>query len=108
MQLNIKDGKLSWGSVYKLGLVGSATIWLAFVAVVYALILITIFIGLATRDDFSGVNAAAVMPALIAYPIFFLILSLISAAFSTAGVWIYSRFRPIKVRMDEDIARQFD
>ena len=102
MQLKVKDGKLSLGSVYKLFVVAWSTAWITTLGFVLSiLVIITLITGemAVNGETVSGRGPAllAMAPMLILFPIVVFLKSFIFAAFLTGGVWLYRLKRPLVV-----------
>ena len=102
MKLIIRDGKLSFGSIYKLFVVSWSTTWIAFAGFVIAIILLGTLITGETMMNGETVEGRipallALAPMIILFPVVIFLQSFIFAAFLTGGVWLYSRKRPIDV-----------
>lgn len=99
MQLKVKDGKLTLGSVYKLFVVAWSTTWITMFGFIFFILIITTLITgdmTVNGELISGRGPAmiALSPMLILSLIVVFLQSFFFAAFLTGGVWLYRHKRP--------------
>lgn len=105
MKLTVRNGKLKLWSIYKLIVIG----WTASIVVVFGVVL-SLILGHAVLVDEFPVNGEvirgrlniviAALPIIFLFPIAAFFQSIIVAAYLTFGIWLYSKFQPINVKVD--------
>lgn len=105
MNLKVRDGQLTLGSVFKL----VAISWLCFGMVVFGgVFLLLLVIGLASGsmvvngDMVSGRSAVltSMLPVLILFPIVLALQAALFGAFATGGAALYRLRRPLSVTIE--------
>ncbi|MFT4954363.1 MAG: hypothetical protein ACI8U3_000734 [Brevundimonas sp.] len=111
MNLTIRDGQLTLGSVFKL----VAISWLCFGVVVFGgLFLLLLLIGVASGSmvvngdmvQGRGSVLVAMLPLLILLPIIFALQAVIFGAFATAGAALYRLRKPLSVTVERTTPSQ--
>ncbi|MFN4025657.1 MAG: hypothetical protein ACK4MQ_12575 [Hyphomonas sp.] len=102
MQINVRKGTLSLGSVYKLIFAGWIISWGVFMGTILCLILlIAMLTGSTTFNDEvvegRGAVLVTLVPLFVLFPIVIFFHALMFSGFLTFGVWLYRKFRPITV-----------
>lgn len=100
MQINVRNGTLSLGSVYKLIFAGWLISWGAFAGFVLCLLLLIAMLTGSMHvngDEVQGRSAvlAALVPMFILFPLIIFFHALMFSGFLTLGVWLYRKIRPI-------------
>ena len=102
MQINIKNGSLTLGSIYKLIFAGWLVSWGVLMGAMVCLVLLTTLLTGSAEVNGEvvqgrGAVLAASAPIFILLPIILFFHALMFSGLLTLGVWLYRKFRPITV-----------
>ena len=101
MKVNVIDGKLQLGSIYKLVVAGWVIGWGVFMVPMILLISVGMFFSDTAQlngETVSGASAAIVMlPMILLLPIVLVFHAIMFGALIIFGLWLYRKKRPIEV-----------
>lgn len=102
MQINVRNGTLSLGSVYKLFVVGWIISWGAIFGIILLFMLIGMLItgsAIVNGEVVQGRGEAlmATAPIMVLFPVVIGLQAVMFSGFLTFGVWVYRKFRSITV-----------
>lgn len=111
MQINIRNGTIALGSVYKLIFAGWVISWGVMFSFILLIILLSSLVsGIAhingEQVEGAGNILVGMLPFLLIFPVIITLQGAIFAGLLTVGVWLFRKFRPITV-VNHDPATSF-
>lgn len=111
MQINIRNGTIALGSVYKLIFAGWVISWGVMFSFILLIILLSSLVSGTAHINGEQVEGAGnifvgMLPFLLIFPVIITLQGAIFAGLLTVGVWLFRKFRPITV-VNHDPATSF-